>query len=348
MTIKSPIKCYNPSMENKKRILTGDNATGKLHIGHYVGSLQNRVELQNEYETFIVIADMHTLAYPKYVNETEKVAKAVLEVTMGNLAAGLDPKKVTFFAESGIPEIYELGIIFSMLISHNRALRNPTLKQEIKDKNMGDTYSMGFINFPLLQAADILCVNADLVPIGEDQLPHIELTREIAKKFNSNYGKVFKEPEPKIGKIARLVGLDGTTKMTKSLGNTISLDEPSESLKQKVMSMYTDPNRIHPTDPGTVEGNPVFIYHDAFNPNIEEINDLKDRYRKGTVGDVEVKEKLYTALETFLEPIREKYNYYKNHMEEVQEIIREGTKKTQKEAQKTLEKVKEAMHLDLF
>ena len=335
-------------MENKKRILTGDNATGKLHIGHYVGSLQNRVELQNEYETFIVIADMHTLAYPKYVNETEKVAKAVLEVTMGNLAAGLDPKKVTFFAESGIPEIYELGIIFSMLISHNRALRNPTLKQEIKDKNMGDTYSMGFINFPLLQAADILCVNADLVPIGEDQLPHIELTREIAKKFNSNYGKVFKEPEPKIGKIARLVGLDGTTKMTKSLGNTISLDEPSESLKQKVMSMYTDPNRIHPTDPGTVEGNPVFIYHDAFNPNIEEINDLKDRYRKGTVGDVEVKEKLYTALETFLEQIREKYNYYENHMEEVQEIIREGTKKTQKEAQKTLKKVKEAMHLDLF
>jgi len=291
---------------------------------------------------------MHTLAYPKYVNETEKVAKAVLEVTMGNLATGLDPKKVTFFAESGIPEIYELGIIFSMLISHNRALRNPTLKQEIKDKNMGDTYSMGFVNFPLLQAADILCVNADLVPVGEDQLPHIELTREIARKFNSTYGEVFKEPEPKIGKVARLVGLDGNTKMSKSLGNTISLDEPSEPLKQKVMSMYTDPNRIHPTDPGTVEGNPVFIYHDAFNPNMEEVNDLKDRYRKGTVGDVEVKEKLYTALETFIEPIREKYNYYENHMEEVQEIIREGTKKTRKEAQKTLEKVKEAMHLDLF
>jgi len=335
-------------METRKRILTGDNPTGKLHIGHYVGSLQNRVTLQDEYETFIVIADMHTLAYPKYVNEPEKVAKSVLEITIGNLAAGLDPKNVTFFAESGIPEIYELGIIFSMLISHNRALRNPTLKQEIKDKNMGETYSMGFINFPLLQAADILCVNADLVPIGEDQLPHIELTREIARKFNSTYGEIFKEPEPKIGKVARLVGLDGNAKMSKSLDNTIYLNETSESLKQKVMSMYTDPNRIHPTDPGTVEGNPVFIYHDAFNPNTEEVNDLKDRYRKGTVGDVEEKEKLYEALETFLEPIREKHNYYENHLEEVQKIIRRGTEKTRKEVQKTLEKVKETMHLDLF
>ena len=332
----------------KKRILTGDNATGKLHIGHYVGSLQNRVELQNDYETFIVIADMHTLAYPKYVNETEKIAKSVLEVTMGNLAVGLDPEKVTFFAESGIPEIYELGIIFSMITSHNRALRNPTLKQEIKDKDMGDTYSMGFINFPLLQAADILCVNADLVPIGEDQLPHIELTREIARKFNSTYGEVFKEPEPKIGKVARLIGLDGNAKMSKSLGNTIYLNEPSKSLKQKVMSMYTDPNRIHSTDPGTVEGNPVFIYHDAFNPNAKEVDDLKKRYKKGTVGDVEVKEKLFKALENFLAPLREKYNYYETHLEEVQDILREGTEKTRKEAQKTLEIVKETMHLNLF
>lgn len=235
-----------------------------------------------------------------------------------------------------------------MITSHNRALRNPTLKQEIKDKDMGDTYSMGFINFPLLQAADILCVNADLVPIGEDQLPHIELTREIARKFNSTYGEVFKEPEPKIGKVARLIGLDGNAKMSKSLGNTIYLNEPSKSLKQKVMSMYTDPNRIHSTDPGTVEGNPVFIYHDAFNPNAKEVDDLKERYKKGTVGDVEVKEKLFKALENFLAPLREKYNYYETHLEEVQEILREGTEKTRKEAQKTLERVKETMHFNLF
>ena len=336
-------------MNNKqKRILTGDNATGKLHVGHYVGSLQNRVQLQKEYETFIIIADMHALAYPKYVKKPEVVAKSVLDVTMGNLAVGMDPEETTFFAESGVPEIYELATIFSMLISHNRALRNPTLKEEIRDKSLGDKYSMGFLNFPLLQAADILCVNADLVPVGEDQLPHIELTREIARKFNSYYGEVFKEPEPLVGKVARLPGLDGNAKMSKSLGNTIYLNESEESLKEKVMSMFTDPNRIHPTDPGTVEGNPVFIYHDAFNENKEEVENLKDRYRKGKVGDVEVKEKLFTAMNGFLKPIREKYNYYENHLEEVQEIIQEGTKKTRIEAQKTLEEVQEKTTLNLF
>ncbi|MBD3365876.1 tryptophan--tRNA ligase [candidate division WWE3 bacterium] len=332
---------------NQKRILTGDNATGKLHIGHYVGSLQNRVKLQHDYETFIIIADMHALAYPKYVKNPETVARSVLEVTMGNLAIGMVPEKTYFFPESAIPEIYELGIIFSMLVSHNRALRNPTLKEEIRDKNMGDKFSVGFINFPILQAADILCVNADLVPVGEDQVPHVELTREIARRFNSYYGETFVEPEPLVGETARLVGLDGNAKMSKSLGNTIYLNEPEESLKKKVMSMYTDPNRIHPTDPGTVEGNPVFIYHDAFNPNKEEVADLKKRYREGSVGDVEVKEKLYKALSDFLAPVREKYAYYEGHLEEVQEIIEAGTVKTRKEAQETLAKVKERLKLDL-
>jgi tryptophanyl-tRNA synthetase len=186
------------------------------------------------------------------------------------------------------------------------------------------------------------------VPVGEDQLPHIELTREIARKFNTYYGEVFKEPEPLVGEVARLVGLDGGAKMSKSLGNTIYLNEPEDSLKEKIMSMYTDPNRIHPTDPGTVEGNPVFIYHDAFNSNKEEVQDLKQRYEKGKVGDVEVKEKLYEAMNKFLTPIREKYNYYENHLEEVQEIIRTGTKKTRKEAKKTLIEVKREMQLDLF
>jgi tryptophanyl-tRNA synthetase len=329
-------------------MLTGDNATGKLHLGHFVGSLQNRVKLQKDYETFIIIADMHAFAYPKYVENPDVIAKSVFEVTMANLAVGMDPEKTHFFPESAVPEIYQLSTIFSMLVSHNRALRNPTLKEEIRDKDLGDKFSLGFINFPILQAADILCVKADLVPIGEDQLPHIELTREIARKFNNTYGQTFKEPEPLVGKVARLIGTDGNAKMSKSLDNTIYLNEPEESLKQKVMNMYTDPNRIHPTDPGVVEGNPVFIYHEAFNTNSEEVADLKGRYLTGKVGDVEVKEKLYEALNQFIAPIREKYNYYETHLEEVREIIQKGTKVTRREAQKTLEEAKQKMNLNLI
>ena len=207
--------------KNKKRILTGDNPTGRLHVGHYVGSLKSRVALQDEYETFIIIADMHSFAYPKYVGDPQAVSDSVMQVTMDNLAVGLDPEKVTFFPESAIPEIYELATIFSMLISNNRALRNPTLKEEIRDKNLGDTFSLGFVNFPTLQVADILCVKANLVPVGEDQLPHIELARETARKFNSMYGEVFPEPEGLVGEVKRLVGIDGNAKMTKTLERLI-------------------------------------------------------------------------------------------------------------------------------
>lgn len=332
----------------KKRILTGDNATGRLHVGHYVGSLANRVKLQDDYETFIIIADMHAFAYPKYVDRPKVVSTSVLDVAIDNLAAGLDPEKSTIFAESTIPEIYELATIFSMLITHNRVLRNPTLKQEILDKDLGDNYSMGFINFPILQVADILGVKAHLVPVGEDQLPHIELTREAARKFNSTYGQVFPEPEGLVGEVKRLVGLDGNAKMSKSLNNTIFLGETKEELKQKIMSMYTDPNRIHPTDPGTVEGNPVFDYHDAFNTNNDEVNDLKERYRTGKVGDIEVKERLFYALDKFLEPIRERRHYYETHIDEVKDILRQGTRKTSEEVKKTLIEVKDKMKLHEF
>lgn len=327
----------------KKRILTGDNPTGELHVGHYVGSLQNRVKLQDEYETFIITADMHAFSYPKYVDNPKEVSESVRKVLLGNLAAGLDPEKTTFFVESGIPELYELATIFSMLVTHNRALRNPTLKEEIKEKNMGDSFSLGFVNFPILQVADILCVKAHLVPVGEDQLPHIELTREVARKFNSTYGETFPEPEGKVGKVDRLVGLDGNYKMTKSLDNTINLNEPEEELKRKIMGMYTDPKRVHATDPGTVEGNPVFIYHDAFNPNKEEVGDLKERYTKGEVGDVEVKEKLYKAMSEFLKPIRERYQEYEKDMSKVEEILKTGTEKTRKIVQQTLQETKEKM-----
>ncbi|OGC50799.1 tryptophan--tRNA ligase [candidate division WWE3 bacterium RIFCSPHIGHO2_01_FULL_40_23] len=330
----------------KKRILTGDNTTGRLHLGHYVGSLENRVKLQHEYETFIILADMHALAYPKYVADTETVSDSVLQVAIDNLAVGLDPKEVTIFPDSAIPEISELALLFSMLVAHNMVLRNPTVKEEIRDKNLGDNFSVGFINFPILMAADILSVQADLVPVGEDQSPHVELTREIARKFNSTYKKVLKEPEGLVGRVKRLVGTDGNSKMTKSLDNCIYISDSSEELKRKVMNMYTDPKRIHPTDPGTVEGNPVFTYHDAFNPNKEEVKDLKNRYREGKVGDIEVKEKLYKALNNLLEPVRDERKKYESDLSLVSEIIKTGVKKVREEAKKTLEEVKGAMRLN--
>ena len=332
-------------MNKQKRILTGDNATGKLHLGHYVGSLENRIRLQNEYDTFIICADLHAFAYPKYAENPDLVAQSVLDVTTDNLAAGLDPKKVKFFTESSIPEIYELSAILSMIVSHARVMRNPTLKEEIRVKNMGENYSLGFVNFPVFQVADILCVNADLVPVGEDQVPHLELTREIAKKFNKTYGDVFVEPAPLIGRIKRLVGIDGDAKMTKSLDNTIYLSESTENLRKKVKSMYTDPNRLKPTDLGVVEGNPVFSYHDAFNPNLEEIADLKARYLVGKVGDVEVKDKLFIALDAFLEPMRERRVQYEKNPDLVYDILRHGIKITREEAQKILGEVKEKMKL---
>lgn len=332
----------------KKRILTGDNTTGKLHIGHYVGSLENRVKLQHDYETFIILADMHALAYPKYISEPQIVGDATLDVAIGNLAAGIDPEVTTIYVESQIPEVFELGVILSMLTSYSRALRNPTIKDEIRDKNLGDTYSLGFIVFPTLMAADIMCVNANLVPVGEDQLPHLEYTRELVNKFNTTYGDTFHMPEGLVGRVARLIGLDGNAKMTKSLGNTIFLDESRDALKQKVMSMYTDPSRIHATDPGKVEGNPVFIYHDTFNQNKEEVNDLKQRYKNGKVGDVEVKEKLFNALDAFLEPIRERYAYYDTNRAKVREILENGTQKTRAIAKETLDIVLDKLKLQKF
>ena len=329
----------------KKRILTGDNTTGKLHLGHFVGSLENRVKLQHEYETFIILADMHALSYPKYVGSPDIVADSVKQVLMDNLAAGLDPKKVTFFAESAIPELYELAIIFSMLVSHSRAMRNPTIKEEIRDKGLGDNYSLGFINFPILMATDILSVHADLVPIGEDQVPHLEQTQEIVRKFNATYGEVFKEVEYITGRVPRLLGTDGNAKMTKSLDNCIYLSDTEDELKRRVRGMYTDPGRLHATDPGKVEGNPVFIYHDAFNPNKEEVLELKSRYASGKVGDVEVKEKLFLVLNTFLAPIREKRRYYETHPKVVTDILDTGSKKIREIVKNTLAEVKEKMKL---
>ncbi len=327
----------------KKRILTGDTPTGRLHLGHYVGTLENRVKLQNKFETFIILADLHS--FTTLSERPDKVRESTIEVAMDNLTVGLDPKKVSIFVESQIPEIYELAAIYSMLVSHARALRNPTIKDEIVMKGLGDTFSLGFVNYPLFQAADITCVGASLVPVGKDQLPHIEQTREVVEKFNNLYGDVLVKPEGLVGKVGKLIGTDGNPKMSKSLGNTIELSASAEEVKKAVKAMYTDPGRIRATDPGKVEGNPVFVYHDSFNPNKEEVADLKERYAKGAVGDVEVKERLTIALNNFLEPIREKRSYYEKHPDEVMDILKEGTKKTRAEASLTLEKVREAMKM---
>ncbi len=331
------------SKQTKKRVLTGDTPTGTLHLGHYVGTLENRAKLQTDYDTYIINADLH--AFTTKVDKPAEIAESVRMVAIGNLAAGVDPQKATFFVESGIPEIYELAAISSMLVSHNRALRNPTIKDEIIMKNLGDQFSLGFINYPMYQVADILSVKAELVPVGVDQLPHIEQTSEVARKFNTLYGETFPEVKGLVGRFPKLMGTDGNPKMGKSLGNTIFLNENEESLRRKVMSMYTDPKRIHPTDPGTVEGNPVFVYHDAFNRAKAEVDELKNRYTKGTVGDIEVKEKLFTALNAFLAPIRDRHLYFEAHVAEVEEILHEGTKKTRTLVQETLAEVKEKMHL---
>ncbi|HLE48974.1 MAG TPA: tryptophan--tRNA ligase [Patescibacteria group bacterium] len=326
----------------RKRILTGDTPTGKLHIGHFLGTLENRVKLQSEYETYILLANIH--AYANNYQNSKKINEDVYNVFLDNLAVGIDPNVSTIFLESGIPEIYELYGLFLTMVKHSRALRNPSVKEEIIYKKLDP--SVGFVIYPILQAADILGFNANLVPVGEDQLPVIEQTREIARDFNQAYGETFVIPEAKVGRVARLIGTDGKLKMSKSGGNAILLSDDEETLKKKVMSLYTDPNRIHPTDPGKVEGNPVFIYHDAFNPNKEEVSDLKERYKNGKVGDIEVKEKLFVALNNFLAPIREKRKYYEERPDEAKEILIEGTKRARKVVVETVEKVREKMGIN--
>lgn len=327
----------------KKRILTGDRPTGKLHLGHYVGSLANRVKLQDKYETFILMADIQALT--DNFEHPEKVKEAVREVMLDNLAVGLDPKTVSFVLQSRVSEIAELTIFYANLITVARLARNPTVKAEIKERGFGKSIPLGFFMYPVSQAADITFVEADLVPVGEDQLPHIEQTREIVRTFNRIYGKTLKEPKALVGKVGRLVGIDGKAKMSKSLGNYICLSDSPAVVEKKVMGMYTDPTRIHPTDPGHVEGNPVFIYHDAFNPNKEEIEEMKRLYQRGKISDVEVKKRLIRVLNEFLDPIRLRRRKYEKSPELIDEIMQEGTKRSRVIAGKVLSRVKTAMKL---
>jgi tryptophanyl-tRNA synthetase len=326
-----------------KRILTGDRPTGPLHLGHYVGSLQNRVRLQDEYDTFILIADIQALT--DNFERPEMLEANVFEVTLDYLAVGLDPHKVKIVVQSMVPELTELTIYFMNLVTVATLERNPTLKEEIKQRNFTKGIPVGFWSYPISQAADITIFKADLVPVGEDQLPMIEQTREIVRRFNRLYKKILIEPRAMLGKVARLPGTDGGAKMSKSLGNCIYLGDSPKQVHKRVMSMFTDPTRIHPTDPGHVEGNPVFTYHDVFNPDKAEVEDLKDRYRKGTVGDVEVKEKLFKALTAFLDPIRSRRAEYAAKPQLVREIIIEGTRQGRALAQQTIEEVRSAMKI---
>jgi len=326
-----------------KRILTGDRPTGQLHLGHYVGSLQNRVKLQHEYDTYVLIADVQALT--DNFEHPEKLEANIYEVALDYLAVGLDPEKVKIVVQSMVPELAELTIYFMNLVTVATLERNPTVKEEIKQRNFVKGVPVGFWSYPISQAADIAIFKADLVPVGEDQLPMIEQAREIVRRFNRLYDKVLIEPRAMLGAVARLPGTDGGAKMSKSLGNCIYLGDPPDQVRKRVMSMFTDPTRIHPTDPGHVEGNPVFTYHDVFNPNKEEVEDLKERYRKGTVGDVEVKQRLFDALNAFLSPIRERREQLAANPKRVFEIIIEGTRKGRALAHATMAEVRHAMKI---
>jgi tryptophanyl-tRNA synthetase len=331
---------------DKKRILTGDRPTGKLHLGHYVGSLANRVRLQDEYKCYFIIADLHMLTTKPEKENIDALRQNTREMVLDYVAAGIDPAKSTIYLQSAVHVVYEMNLIFEMLVTVPRLSRLPSIKDMARAAQMDEeTMPFGLLGYPVLQAADILMPRAHLVPVGKDNEAHVEITREIARRFNNLYGEVFPVPDVMIGDVPTLVGTDGQAKMSKSLGNAIFLSDDAKTVRQKVFSMYTDPNRIRADIPGRVEGNPVFIYHDVFNPNEEEVEDLKARYREGRVGDVEVKEKLTIALNDFLDPLRERRDEYASKSGYIERVIYEGTRDTTEVAEETLMMMKKAMGL---
>lgn len=330
--------------KTKKRILTGDRPTGNLHLGHYVGSLANRVRLQDSYECFFIIADLHTLTTKPEKENIATITQNAREMTLDYLACGIEPGKSVIYLQSAVHEVYELNLLFEMLISVPRLQRIPSLKDMAKSADLTEM-PFGLLGYPVLQTADILLPRAHLVPVGKDNEAHVELSREIARRFNNFYDDVFPVPDVMVGEVPTLVGTDGNTKMSKSLNNAILLSDDAKTVDKKVYGMYTDPNRVRADVPGRVEGNPVFEYHDIFNPNRDEVADLKDRYRKGKVGDVEVKQKLSAAINAFLEPIRDKRTAFAARSGFVDQVIYEGTGRMRDEARATLIAAKKAMGL---
>ena len=329
-------------MEDRERVLTGIRPTGPLHLGHYVGALETWIGLQSDYDCYFLIADYQV---SDHADDLARVREAVWEVTLDWLAVGLDPERSSFVVESVIPEHAELTLWLSWLVSIGRLQRNPTLKAEMKDFGRRSV-PVAFFTYPIMQVADILLHRAQLVPVGEDQLPHIELAREVARRFNRHFKEVFPEPKGLVGRVPRLVGIDGQAKMSKSLDNAIYLKDTPAVVNEKVRSMYTDPTRLRATDPGHVEGNPVFLYHELFNSDRQEVADLEERYRRGAVGDVEVKDKLAAALNRFLDPIRERRAHFAADMALVRDALALGSERARKTAQITMSLVREALDLD--
>ena len=323
----------------KPRLLTGDRPTGRLHLGHYVGSLVNRVKLQHEYDSFFIIADLHTLTTRPEPNFIKQIPLFIREIVLDYLAVGIDPDASTIYIQSAIHETYQLNLILEMLVSVSRLKRLPSLKDMARDAHL-NAMSFGLLGYPVLQAVDILLPRAQVVPVGKDNQAHVELARELAHRFNSLYGYTFPEPSALIGSVPTLIGTDGKSKMSKSTGNAIYLSDDASTVITKIKSMYSDPKRLHAADPGTIEGNPVFEYHDAFNPDKNEIDELKERYRAGRVGDVEVKTKLSTAINNMLEPFRERRAYYTAHPNVAQDIVTQGIRRMQIEARETMDIVR--------
>jgi tryptophanyl-tRNA synthetase len=317
--------------------------TGKLHLGHLVGALSNWASLQETHDCFYFVADWHALT-SGYADTSEVVADAY-DMVADWIAAGLDPERSTLFVQSQVPEHAELFLLLSMVIPTPWLERVPTYKEQIEQLSEKDLSTLGFLGYPLLQTADIIIYNAHFVPVGDDQVPHLELSREIVRRFHNFYGELFVEPKPLLTKFPRLPGLDNR-KMSKSYGNTISLSDDAETVKKKVMSMYTDPKRIRADIPGTVEGNPVFMFHDAFNPDTAEVDDLKSRYREGKVGDVEVKNKLAKALNAYMDPMRARRAEVLATPDTLKEILHEGSRKARTIAQDTMERVRSAVKLN--
>lgn len=328
--------------EGKKRILTGDRTTGRLHLGHYVGSLSKRVELQEEYETFILLADVQALT--THFEHPELISESIYDVAMDNLSVGLDPEKVTIFQQSQIKAIAELTVFYSMLVSVNVLRHNPTIKTETKQYGYDDiTY--GFLGYPVSQSADITFCNADLVPVGEDQLPHMELTRKLVRRFNDLYGETLHEPKAQLSNCSRLMGLDGNAKMGKSLGNAVYLSDDTKTVSEKVRNAVTDPSRIKVKDPGHPEICVINAYHKIFNqPEYENICDM---CRNAGIGCVACKKKLAEKLNELLDPFREKRAYYEANRQKVREIIMEGSKRANEIGEETVHKVKAAMHIEI-
>ena len=341
-------------------ILTGDRPTGKLHLGHYIGSLKNRVVLQNEGnydEMYLMIADSQALT--DNFDNPKKVRDNIINVALDYLSVGIDPKKVNIFVQSQIPALTELSFYYMNLVTVSRLQRNPTVKNEIKEKSFEKSIPVGFFCYPISQAADITAFKANIIPVGNDQLPMLEQTNEIVSSFNRIYGETLVPCKAILNenKIAqRLPGLDGNAKMSKSLNNGIYLSDPSDVIYKKVMSMYTDPNHIKVEDPGKVEGNMVFTYLDVFSSDEQiskyseyrTLDEMKKAYEKGGLGDVKIKKVLYNILEEILSPIREKRKYYEEHLDEVYSILKEGTNKANEKANKTLKEVKKAIMIDFF